>query len=40
MTSEIDFPYGGNLKSILEVGMNAVTLATEPHYGEYFFSYV
>ena len=40
MTSEIDFPYGGNLKSILEAGIRAVTLATEPHYGEYFFCYV
>ena len=37
MTLEIDFSHGGNLKSILEAGMNAVTLATEPHYGEYVF---
>ena len=37
MTLEIDFPYGGNLKSILEAGMNAVTLATEPHYGNIYF---
>ena len=40
MTSEIDFPYGGNLKSILEAGIRAVTQRREPHYGEYFFSYV
>ena len=37
MTLEIEFPYGGNLKSVLEAGIRAVTQRREPHYGEYFF---
>ena len=40
MTLEIDFSHGGNLKSILELLIRAVIMASQPQVGEYFFCYV
>ena len=36
MTLEIDFPHGGNLKSILELLLRAVIKASQPQVGESF----
>ena len=38
MTSEIDFLHGGNLKSILELLIRAVIMASQPHVQEFYCS--